>query len=56
MSGHTVGIIAEFDPFHRGHEYLIQRAREQFPGAPMGILPSGAVPPPLTPTQGRKWR
>ena len=41
MSGHTVGIIAEFDPFHRGHEYLIQRAREQFPGAPIVVAMSG---------------
>ena len=23
----TVGIIAEFNPFHRGHEYLIREAR-----------------------------
>ena len=41
MSGHTVGIIAEFDPFHRGHEYLIQKAREQFPGAPIVVTMSG---------------
>ena len=41
MSQHTVGIIAEFDPFHRGHEYLIQKAREQFPDAPVIIAMGG---------------
>ncbi len=25
----VIGIIAEFNPFHKGHEYLIQRAREE---------------------------
>ena len=24
----TVGIIAEYNPFHRGHEYQIRQARE----------------------------
>lgn len=26
---HVIGIIAEFNPFHLGHEYLIERAREE---------------------------
>lgn len=26
---HVIGIIAEFNPFHKGHEYLIQKAREE---------------------------
>lgn len=26
---HTVGIIAEFNPFHKGHEYLLKQAKEQ---------------------------
>ena len=25
----VIGIIAEFNPFHKGHEYLIQKARER---------------------------
>ncbi|MCR5527828.1 MAG: nucleotidyltransferase family protein [Saccharofermentans sp.] len=25
----VIGIIAEFNPFHKGHEYLMQRAREE---------------------------
>ena len=24
----VIGIIAEFNPFHNGHEYLIRKARE----------------------------
>ncbi|SCW35973.1 Predicted nucleotidyltransferase [Ruminococcaceae bacterium YRB3002] len=26
---HVIGIIAEYNPFHKGHEYLISRAREE---------------------------
>ena len=25
---HTTAIIAEYNPFHKGHEYLIRKARE----------------------------
>ncbi|MCR5716642.1 MAG: nucleotidyltransferase family protein [Lachnospiraceae bacterium] len=32
-----VGIIAEFNPFHNGHEYLIKQARERF-GDDTGIV------------------
>lgn len=28
---HITGIVAEFDPFHRGHEYLIAQVRTQRP-------------------------
>lgn len=38
----TAGIVAEFDPFHRGHEYLIQQARER--GAShIAVVMSGAA-------------
>ena len=33
----VIGIIAEFNPFHKGHEYLIERAREAV-GDPRAIV------------------
>lgn len=36
-----LGIIAEFDPFHRGHEYLIREARRRHPGEPVVVVMSG---------------
>lgn len=36
-----IGIIAEFDPFHRGHEYLIQQARQRYPGQAVAVAMSG---------------
>lgn len=39
---YTVGIVAEFDPFHRGHEYLLKQARER--GAThIAVVMSGAA-------------
>lgn len=39
--GQTVGIIAEFDPFHRGHEYLIRTVRQRCPEAAVVAAMSG---------------
>lgn len=36
-----IGIIGEFDPFHRGHAHLIARAKEAFPGSPVVCAMSG---------------
>lgn len=36
-----IGIIAEFDPFHRGHAHLIARARAAFPDSPVVCAMSG---------------
>ena len=33
----TIGIIAEFNPFHNGHAYLIKKAKE-FTGADRVIV------------------
>ena len=39
---YTAGIVAEFDPFHKGHEYLIKQARER--GAThIAVVMSGAA-------------
>lgn len=37
----TIGIIAEFDPFHRGHEYLIRQARLHQPDSAVIVAMSG---------------
>jgi predicted nucleotidyltransferase len=37
----VTGIIAEFDPFHRGHYYLLQQARQLDPSAPVVVALSG---------------
>lgn len=34
---HVIGIVAEFNPFHKGHEYLISKAREEV-GDPRAIV------------------
>ena len=44
-----IGIIGEFDPFHRGHAHLIARARAAFPGSPVVCAMSG----PFTQRGGR---
>ena len=36
-----IGIIAEFDPFHRGHAHLIAQAKAVFPGSPVVCAMSG---------------
>nr|MCR5123429.1 nucleotidyltransferase family protein [Ruminococcus sp.] len=39
---YTAGIVAEFDPFHKGHEYLLKQARER--GAThIAVVMSGAA-------------
>ena len=38
---HITGIVAEFDPFHRGHAYLIQQVRAQRPDACVVAAMSG---------------
>ncbi len=37
-----IGITAEFDPFHRGHEYLIRSVRERYPGSAVVAAMSGS--------------
>lgn len=36
-----IGIIAEYNPFHNGHQYQLQKARELFPDKKIIILMSG---------------
>lgn len=39
----TLGIIAEYNPFHHGHAYQIQETRKLYPNAQLIILMSGNV-------------
>lgn len=34
----TIGIVAEYNPLHLGHEYHIRRTREMFPGCPLVVV------------------
>lgn len=38
----TVGVIAEFDPFHKGHARLFGQVRERFPGCAVAVAMSGS--------------
>ena len=37
----AVFLICEFDPFHFGHEYIIKKAKELYPGEPLVCVMSG---------------
>jgi predicted nucleotidyltransferase len=37
----VIGIVAEYNPFHNGHRYLIESARKKYPGAAVVCVMSG---------------
>ena len=37
----VIGIVAEYNPFHNGHRYLIEAARQKNPGAAVVCVMSG---------------
>ena len=39
----TAGIVAEYNPFHLGHAYLVRRAREAGADAVVAVMSGGAV-------------
>ncbi len=41
MSKHIVGIIAEYNPFHNGHLYHIEKVKEMFPNSPIILVLGG---------------
>ena len=41
MSNHIVGIIAEYNPFHNGHLYHIEKVKEMFPNSPIILVLGG---------------
>ena len=38
---HIVGIIGEYNPFHKGHIYHIEEARKMFPNSPLILVLNG---------------
>lgn len=51
----VIAIIAEYNPFHTGHHYLIQQIRRQFPHAPILIMMSGSFVQRGEPALFDKW-
>lgn len=39
----ATGIIAEYNPFHNGHKYMLKKIGEQFPQEPIIICLSGSI-------------
>lgn len=39
----ATGIIAEYNPFHNGHKYMLEQIRSQFPKEPIIICMSGSI-------------
>ena len=38
---HIVGIVAEYNPFHNGHLYHLQKVKEMFPDSPIVLVLGG---------------
>lgn len=51
----AIAIIAEYNPFHTGHHYLIQQVRSQFPHVPILIIMSGSFVQRGEPALFDKW-
>lgn len=51
----TVGIIAEYNPFHLGHAYQMAEVRNRFPGARIVTAMSGSTVQRGTPAIFDKW-
>ena len=41
----SIGIIAEYNPFHNGHLYQIQKIKEKYPEATIIVAMSGNFTP-----------
>ena len=51
-----VGIIAEYNPFHNGHAYMLARVRQKYPSAGIVVVMSGSVTERGEVTVADKWR
>ena len=50
-----IGITAEWNPFHEGHSYMIQKIKELYPEAPIAAVMSGAFTQRGEPAILDKW-
>ena len=50
-----IGIVAEFNPFHIGHEYLLKQVKELYPASPIIICMSGNFMQRGEPAITNKW-
>ncbi len=51
----TIGIIAEFNPFHNGHIYLINEVKKKYPNATLVLVMSGNFTQRGLPSIMNKW-
>ncbi len=51
----TIGIIAEFNPFHNGHIYLINEVKKKYPNATLVLVMSGKFTQRGLPSIMNKW-
>ena len=50
-----VGIICEYNPFHNGHLYHLQKVKEMFPNTPIVLILSGNFTQRGIPSLLDKW-
>ena len=53
---HVVGIVAEFNPFHGGHGYLIEKIKEKYPNSLLISVMSGNFVQRGEPALYDKWK
>ena len=51
----TIGVIAEFNPFHNGHVYLIEQIKKKYPDATLVLVMSGNFTQRGIPSIINKW-
>ncbi len=51
----SVGIICEYNPFHNGHLYHINKVKEMFPNQPIILIMSGNFTQIGIPSIINKW-
>ena len=52
----AVGIIAEYNPFHNGHMYHLQKVKEMYPHEPIVLILSGNFTQRGEPSIIDKWK
>ena len=52
----SIGIIAEYNPFHNGHLYQIKKIKEKYPDSYLILVMSGNFTERGTPSLIDKWK